>query len=133
VPRGPGRGKTTRYVVTLTVPRRGGWRAWGTVRSDFEAALASPGDPAVLAAELASEKRRGADYVQAVVMVTAVAADVADAVAIAWETFGSAAAGDRLGWDLPGASAEVRPALGALRRAVARYSAHREQRNAHWR
>lgn len=67
--------------MTLTIPRRGGWRAWGAVRSDFEAALASPGDPAVLAAELASEKRRGADFVQAVVVVTAAVADVAEAVA----------------------------------------------------
>ena len=92
------------------MPRRGGWRAWGAVRSDFEAALASAADPAVLGAELASEKRRGADYVQAVIVVTV---DAAEAVAIAWETFRSAAAGDRLGWDLAAAAAEGRPEAAA--------------------
>ena len=109
MPKGDGRRRTTRYTVRLTVPRRGGWRAWGAVRSDFEAALASPGDPAVLTAELASEKRRGADYVQAVIVVTASASDVAEAIAIAWEAFRSAVAGDRLGWDLAAAAAEGRP------------------------
>ena len=117
MPRGDGRRRTTRYTVTLTVPRRGGWRAWGAVRSDFEAALASPGDPAVLAAELASEKRRGADFVRAVIVVTAAAADVAEAVAIAWEAFRSAAAGDRLGWDLAVAAAEARPQAAASPRS----------------
>ena len=42
-------------------------------------------------------------------MVTAAAADVAEAVAIAWEAFRAAVGGDRLGWDLAGASAEARP------------------------
>jgi hypothetical protein len=45
-------------VVRLTVPRRGGWRAWGTVRADFERALADPVDPAIASAEIASELRR---------------------------------------------------------------------------
>jgi hypothetical protein len=119
VPKGDGRRRSTRYTVTLTVPRRGGWRAWGAVRSDFEAAPASPGDPAVLAAELASEKRRGADHVQAVVVVTAAAADVAEAVTIAWEAFRSAAAGDRLGWDLASAAADARPQAAASPREPA--------------
>jgi hypothetical protein len=44
--------------VRLTVPRRGGWRAWGTVRPDFERALADPGDPVIASAEIASEIRR---------------------------------------------------------------------------
>jgi len=39
-----------RYGVRLIVPRRGGWRAWGAVRADFERALADPADPAQLAA-----------------------------------------------------------------------------------
>jgi AAA lid domain len=45
------------------VPRRGGWRAWGAVRADFERALAAPADAAIATAEVASELRRGADYV----------------------------------------------------------------------
>jgi hypothetical protein len=63
----------------------------------------------VLAAELASEKRRGPDFVRAVIVAAVDAADVAEAVAIAWETFRAAAAADRLGWDLAAAAAEARP------------------------
>jgi len=32
-----------RYLVRLTVPRRGGWRAWGAVRGTFEHRLAGQG------------------------------------------------------------------------------------------
>jgi hypothetical protein len=35
--------------VRLTVPRRGGWRAWGTVRADFERALVDLADRAPIA------------------------------------------------------------------------------------
>jgi hypothetical protein len=44
--------------VRLTVPRRGGWRAWGAVRADFESGLAGAVNPAVGSAEIASELRR---------------------------------------------------------------------------
>jgi len=47
--------------VQLTAPRRSGWR---TVRADFEHSLA---DLAVTAARIASEQRRGADYVRVTV------------------------------------------------------------------
>ena len=46
--------------MQLIVPRRGGWRAWGAVRADFEFALADPVDPAIASAEIAPELRRGA-------------------------------------------------------------------------
>src|SRR6266487_87837 len=46
VPRGTASRRNRRYAVRLTVPRRGGWRAGGTVRADFERALADPADPA---------------------------------------------------------------------------------------
>ena len=52
-----------RWSVRLTVPRRGGWRAWGGVRGDFEHVLTYPVDSAVIAAGIGSEVRRGADYV----------------------------------------------------------------------
>jgi hypothetical protein len=109
VPRGNGRRGTVRYQVTLTVPRRGGWRAWRAVRGDLQATLAEPADPAVIEAEIASERRRGADHVQAVIAATITAADPAEALAVAWETFREAIAGDRLGWDLHAAAAEIHP------------------------
>ena len=58
VPRGTAARFKRRYAVRLTVPRRGGWRAWGAVRADFERALADPADPAIATAEIASELRR---------------------------------------------------------------------------
>jgi hypothetical protein len=48
------------HRVGSTLPRRGGWRAWGAVRADFERALAGAADPAIAATEVASELRRGA-------------------------------------------------------------------------
>ena len=89
----------TRYAVRLTVPRRGGWRAWGTVRAGFERALTDHGDPAIASAEIASEPRRGADYVRVTVALTVTAADVADALTIAWDAFRSAARDDLTGWE----------------------------------
>jgi len=99
----------TRYSVRLIVPRRGGWRAWGAVRAGFERALADPGDPAIAAAEIASEHRRGADYVRVTVAVALKASDVADALAIAWDAFREAAGDDLVGWEVTAAAAEVRP------------------------
>jgi hypothetical protein len=64
--------------VRLTVPRRGGWRAWGGVRADFERALADLVDPAIASAEIASELRRGADEVRVAIVLTVVTTDVAD-------------------------------------------------------
>ena len=91
--------------------RRGGWRAWGPVRGGFERALADPPDPAIAAAEITSEHRRGADHVRVTIAMTVDARDVADALAIAWDAFTSAAADDLGGWDVTTATAEVRPGL----------------------
>jgi hypothetical protein len=79
--------------VRLTVPRRGGWRAWGAVRADFEHALADPVDPAIASAEIVSELRRGADYVRVTLAITVLSTDVAEALTIAWDAFRSAARG----------------------------------------
>jgi hypothetical protein len=78
------------------VPRRGGWRAWGAVRANFERALARASDPAIASAEIASELRRGADYVRVTVAFTVVTTDVAGALTIGWDTFRSAARMTRL-------------------------------------
>jgi hypothetical protein len=95
--------------VQLAVPCRGGWRAWGPVRGGFERALADPPDPAIATAEIASEHRRGADYVRVTVAMAVDARDVADALAIAWDAFAGAAADDLDGWDVTAAVAEVQP------------------------
>jgi hypothetical protein len=92
--------------VRLTVLRRGDWRAWGTVRSDFERALAAP---AIAAAGIASEVRRGAGYVRVTLALTVVTTDVAGALAIAWDAFRGAARDDLAGWQVTAAAAEVQP------------------------
>ena len=83
--------------------------AWGPVRGGFERALADPPGSAIAAAEIASEHRRGADYVRVTVAMAVDARDVADALAIAWDAFTGAAADDLDGWDVTATVAEVRP------------------------
>jgi hypothetical protein len=85
--------------VRLSVPRRGGWRAWGAVREDFERALADAADPAIASAEVASELRRGAAYVRVSVALTVVA----------WDAFCIAARDDPAGWEMAAAAAQVQP------------------------
>jgi hypothetical protein len=109
MPRGTASRWKTRYAVRLTVPRRGGWRAWGAVRADFERALADAVDPAIASAEVASELRRGVDYVRVSVAVTVVTTDVADALVIAWDAFTSAARDDPAGWEVAATTAQVQP------------------------
>ena len=82
---------------------------WGTVRAEFERALADPADPAITAAGIASEYRRGADYVRVTVALAVTAADVADALAIAREGFRGAAGDDLASWEVTAAAAEVQP------------------------
>ena len=109
MPRGTASKQHTRYAVRLIVPRRSGWRAWGSARTDFEQALADLAGPAIVSAEITSELRRGSDYVRVTAAFTVLAADVADALAIVWHAFRSAAGDDLTGWDAAAAAAEVRP------------------------
>jgi hypothetical protein len=123
VPRGTASKQRTRYTVRLTVPRRSGWRAWGTVRPDFERALTDQADPAIASAEITSELRRGSDYVRVTAAFTVLAADVAGALTIAWDAFRSAAGDDLSGWDVAAATAEVRPGA-----PLSRAGSHSERR-----
>ena len=95
--------------MRLTVPRRGGWRAWGAVRADFERAPADPADPSIATAEIAFEFRRGADYVRVTIALTVLSTDVADALTTGWDAFRSAARDDLNGWEVTAATAEVQP------------------------
>lgn len=97
----------TRYEVRLSVPRVGGWRAWGAVSEEFERRLAEQQSPAI-AVHLDSWVRRGRDYLEMAIVATVGAADVAEALELAWQAFRKAA-GDDAGWDMLAATAEVRP------------------------
>jgi hypothetical protein len=50
--------------------------------------------------EIASELRRGADYVRVTIALTVVTTDLADALAIAWDAFRSAARDDLTGCEV---------------------------------
>ena len=97
-----------RYLVRLSVPRAGGWRAWGTVRDEFGRQLAGQGSAAI-AVHVDSEIRRGRNYVRVVIVATVDAADVAGALDLAWWAVRKAAGEEFAGWDLARAAAEVRP------------------------
>jgi len=103
------RGDGTRYSVRLSVPRNGGWRAWGAVSSEFERRLAEQESPALIAPRIESETRRGRDYVRVTISMTASAPDVARALTAAWWAFRKAASDDTAGWDMTSAAAEIRP------------------------
>jgi hypothetical protein len=97
-----------RYLVRLSVPRAGGWRAWGTVRDEFGRQLAEQ-ESATAALHVGSEIRRGRDYVRVVIVATVDADDVAEALDLTWWAFRKAAGEDLTGWDLASAEAMVRP------------------------
>ena len=97
-----------RYLVRLSVPRAGGWRAWGTVRDEFGRQLAGQ-ESAAIALHVDSEIRRGRDYVRVVILAAVDADDVAEALDLAWWAFRKAAGEGLAGWDLVSAEAEVRP------------------------
>jgi hypothetical protein len=72
--------------------------------------------PSPIQAIRASPRRRSrpgsagaADYVRVTIALTVLAADVADALAVAWAAFRSAAGSDLTGWEAPAAAADVRP------------------------
>ena len=58
-----------RYLVRLSGPRAGGWRAWGTARDEFGRQLAEQESTAV-ALHVDSEIHRGRDYVRVVIVAT---------------------------------------------------------------
>jgi len=97
------------WLVRLSVPRRGGWRAWGAVSDGFEQRLGAQDSPDVVDPHIETQTRRGADYVRVTVASAIAAPDVAEALAAAWDAFLQAAADDAQGWDMASATAEVRP------------------------
>ena len=98
-----------RWAVRLSITRRGGWHAWGPISGDFERSLAAQAGTAVIQPRVDAETRRGRDHVRITVAMTIASADVAGALAEAWQAFRDASRDDPRGWDLASAAAEVRP------------------------
>src|SRR5260221_2274816 len=78
-----------RFTVTLEVPHSGG-RVWHWVAAEFDEHLAAQVIPPVLAADLVAEVRRGRDGLRLRIAVTVRAADVGQAVTLAWEALEAA-------------------------------------------
>jgi hypothetical protein len=98
-----------RWAVWLSSTRCGGWSAWGPVSGDFERSLAAQAGSTVMQPRIDAETRRGRDHVRITLAMTVASADVAGALAEAWQAFREAARDDPSGWDLASAAAEVRP------------------------
>jgi hypothetical protein len=97
------------WRVRITVPRRGGRRAWLPVCARFEQNLARQEGEAITSAKIESETRRGRDHVSVTIAITITADDPAQALDTAWWAFRLAAADDPAGWDLTAATAEIMP------------------------
>ena len=84
--------------------------AWGLAEGDFERRLAMQASAMVSVPQIAGETRRGRAFLQVAIAMTVTAADVGQALVIAWRVFRKAAGHDLgAGWDTASASAEVSP------------------------
>jgi hypothetical protein len=72
------------FTVNLEVPHSGG-RAWHWVVAEFDERLSDQIIPPVLSADLVAELHRGRDSLRLRIAVTVQAADIAEAVRVAWD------------------------------------------------
>jgi hypothetical protein len=91
------------------VPRLGGLRAWGLAEPDFQRRLAIQDRARITDPGIEGQSRRGRDFLRVTIKMTVTAADVGQALVIAWRAFRRAAGEDLDGWDLATVSAEVWP------------------------
>jgi hypothetical protein len=97
-----------RYRVRVEIPRISGTRGWSAAATAFEQGLAAQASLLVTERRIELVTRQRRDYVR--VSVTVEAAHVAEAAVVAWALLQQAAGEEATGWDLAGASAEIRPA-----------------------
>jgi hypothetical protein len=97
-----------RYRVRVEIPRISGTRGWSAAAAAFERGFETQASLLVTERQVELVTRQRRDYVR--VSVTVEAAHVAEAAVVAWAMLQQAAGEDTAGWDLAGASAEIRPA-----------------------
>ena len=100
-----------RYKVRIEIPRLSGTRGWRPAAAAFEQGLAAQTSLLVTERQIELVTRQGRDYVRVSVMVEA--GHVAEAAVVAWTVLQQAMGEDADGWDMAGASAEIRPAQNA--------------------
>jgi hypothetical protein len=102
------RPEVPRYNVRVEVPHISGTNEWSASAKALQKGLAE--QPSLLVAERHIEfvTRQRRDYAR--ISATVEAAHVAEAAVITWAVLQQAAGEDTAGWDMAGASAEIRPA-----------------------
>jgi hypothetical protein len=97
-----------RYKVRVEIAHVSGTSDWSAAATAFQQGLAE--QPSLLVTERYVEflTRERRDYVR--ISVTVEAAHVAEAAVITWAVLQQAVGDDSAGWDMAGASAEIRPA-----------------------
>ena len=102
-----------RYKVRVEIAHVSGTSDWSAAATAFQQGLAD--QPSLLVTERYMEflTRERRDYVR--ISVTVEAAHVAEAAVITWAVLQQAMGEDTAGWDMAGASAEIRPARPADR------------------
>ena len=96
-----------RYRVRVEIPRISGTRGLSIAAAAFERGLAAQDSLLVTERRIELVTRQGRDYLR--VSVAVEAAHVAEAAVVAWAVLQQAAGEDPAGWDMVGASAEIRP------------------------
>ena len=100
-----------RYRVRIEIPRLSGARGWSAAAAAFEQGLTAHASLLVTERQIELVTRQGRDYVR--VSATVEAGHVAGAAVLAWTVLQQAMGEDASGWDMAGASAEIRPAKNA--------------------
>ena len=97
-----------RYNVRVEIPHISGAPGWSAAATAFQQGLAAQASLLVTERQIEFVTRQRRDYVR--VSVTVEAAHIAEAAVITWAVLQQAAGEDTAGWDMAGASAEIRPA-----------------------
>lgn len=97
-----------RYNVRVQIPHISGMGGWSAAATAFQQGLEAQSSLLVTERQIDFVTRERRDYVR--VSVTVEAAHVAEAAVIMWAVLQQAAGEDTAGWDMAGASAEIRPA-----------------------
>jgi hypothetical protein len=100
-----------RYQVRIEIPRLRDARGWKAAAAAFEQGLAGHASLLVTQRQIELVTRQGRDYVR--VSATVEASNIGEAAVVTWAVLQQAMAEDADGWDIAGASAEIRPARNA--------------------
>jgi hypothetical protein len=97
-----------RYKVRVEIPHVSGGSEWSAAATAFQQGLTAHPSLLVTQRQIEFLTRQRRDYVR--ISVTVEAAHAAEAAVITWAVLMQVIGEESAGWDLAGASAEIRPA-----------------------